>query len=72
MVDDWSEVCWENIDIEVMYFKYGFKKEDIKLIVEVVVEEVIVNFLVENVIMFNFMGMVIFDMFIVNNYYKLV
>ena len=71
VVDDWSEVCRENTDIEAMHLKYGLKKEDTKSIAEVVVEEAIANFPVENAIMFNPMGMAIFDMSIANNYYKL-
>ena len=70
VVDDWSEVCRENTDIEAMHIKYGLKKENTKSIGDVVVEDAIASFPVENAVMFNPMGMAIFDMAIANNYYK--
>jgi ornithine cyclodeaminase len=70
VVDDWDEVCRENTDIENMYMNGGLVRED-----TIPIDEFICNdsFLSENedvVVMFNPMGMAVFDIAIGGYYYS--
>lgn len=70
IVDDWEEVCRENTDIEAFHLANGLQENGVKT-----VEDVLTNYLVslpENQpIMFNPMGMAVFDMAIANHYINL-
>lgn len=70
VVDDWDEVCRENTDIENMHKEYGLKKEDIHTLADVVCRNFINDLPQETPIMFNPMGMGIFDIAI-GNYYSI-
>jgi 2,3-diaminopropionate biosynthesis protein SbnB len=61
IVDDWDEVCRENTDIENMHRKKGLQKEDTKSIIDVVCGDCLKEFAPDESIMFNPMGMAVFD-----------
>lgn len=67
IIDDWEEVCRENTDIEIFHKEHGLKKEKVKSISEVIEDD---NFFkTGNSIMFNPMGMAIFDLAIGKYYF---
>ncbi|HVI43714.1 MAG TPA: 2,3-diaminopropionate biosynthesis protein SbnB [Chitinophaga sp.] len=61
IVDDWDEVCRENTDIEVMHKTKGLKKEDTLSLVDLVCDRKLENAGADDVVMFNPMGMAVFD-----------
>jgi len=61
IVDDWEEICREKTDIEMMHLERGLKEEDTKSIVDVVCKDVMSSYAPEEAIMFNPMGMAVFD-----------
>lgn len=61
IVDHWEEVCRENTDIELMHKNKGLRKEDTKSMVDVVCNQCLNNYAIEETIMFNPMGMSSFD-----------
>lgn len=69
IVDDWEEVCREKTDIETMHLERGLQKEDTKSITDVVVRNAIKEFPTDKAILFNPMGMAIFDVAIATYYY---
>lgn len=70
IVDDWEEVCRENTDIEMMYKEKQLMKEETKSIVDVVCNNCIRSYRGDQTIMFNPMGMGIFDMATAFYYYN--
>ncbi|MFD2587082.1 2,3-diaminopropionate biosynthesis protein SbnB [Croceitalea marina] len=67
IVDDWEEICRENTDIELMHLEHGLQKEDVFNIYDDF-ESKLTD--VDNkIIMFNPMGMAVFDMAISQDYY---
>ncbi|NRR00834.1 2,3-diaminopropionate biosynthesis protein SbnB [Brevibacillus sp. RS1.1] len=70
IVDDWTEVCRENTDIEIMHLERGLQKEDTKSITDIVCLDQMKEFPQDEPIMFNPMGMAIFDIAIAAYYYK--
>lgn len=60
VVDDWEEVCRENTDIEVMHKTKGLTKSGTLSLVDVICGDKLQN-AVEEVVMFNPMGMAVFD-----------
>ncbi|TCP67310.1 2,3-diaminopropionate biosynthesis protein SbnB [Baia soyae] len=71
IVDDWEEVCRENTDIEVMHHERNLQKEDTYSIVDVVCHDAMNKLPAEQAVLFNPMGMAIFDVAIATYYYKL-
>ena len=61
IVDDWVEVCREKTDIEMMHKERGLKEEDTKSIVDVVCNNCLPAYPKAEAIMFNPMGMAVFD-----------
>lgn len=61
IVDDWEEVCREKTDIEMMHIEKGLKKEDTKSITDVVCNNCLADYPADESIMFNPMGMGVFD-----------
>lgn len=61
IVDDWEEVCREKTDIEMMHKDKGLNKEDTKSIVDVVARNCLADYPKDEAIMFNPMGMAVFD-----------
>lgn len=68
IVDDWEEVCRENTDVEKMHLKKGLQKSDTNSIVDVI-DNCIDHYPRQCPIMFNPMGMAVFDIAIANYYY---
>ncbi len=61
IVDDWEECCREKTDLEMMHLNRGLQEEDTKSIGDVVVNDCMADYPAEEVVMFNPMGMAIFD-----------
>jgi len=70
IVDNWDEVCRENTDIEIMHKEKGLKKEDVKDIIDVVCRDFLKTIEKNKVVMFNPMGMGVFDIAIGQYYYN--
>jgi len=68
IVDDWDEICREKTDIEMMHLEKGLQKEQTKSIIDMVVNNCMNSYSDELPIMFNPMGMAVFDM-AVGGYY---
>jgi 2,3-diaminopropionate biosynthesis protein SbnB len=62
IVDDWDEICREQTDIEMMHLEKGLEERDTKSIVDMVVGNCMADYPAEAPIMFNPMGMAVFDM----------
>lgn len=69
IVDDWEEVCRENTDVEKMHQMLGLNKEDTVSIGDVMCNGALNDVTREDVIMFNPMGMAIFDVAIAKFFY---
>ncbi|MEQ9657769.1 2,3-diaminopropionate biosynthesis protein SbnB, partial [Fulvivirga sp.] len=61
IVDDWEEVCRENTDIERFHIVKGLEKSAVFSITDVVINSCFAGFEDQQPIMFNPMGMAIFD-----------
>lgn len=70
IVDNWNEVCRENTDVEMFHKVNGLTENGVKLM-----QDVLNDFLKilddDQAIMFNPMGMAVFDMAIANHYLSL-
>lgn len=62
IVDNWEEVCREKTDIEMLHIEKGLRAEDTKSIIDVVMNHCMKDYAEDNPIMFNPMGMAVFDM----------
>lgn len=61
IVDDWDEVCREKTDIEMMNIEKGLSAEGTKSIIDVVEGNCMSQYAQDETIMFNPMGMAVFD-----------
>lgn len=61
IVDNWEEVCREKTDIEMLHLEKGLQAKDTRSIVDVVVNQCMQDYTESVPIMFNPMGMAIFD-----------
>ncbi|HUJ09752.1 MAG TPA: 2,3-diaminopropionate biosynthesis protein SbnB [Verrucomicrobiae bacterium] len=61
IVDDWEEVCREKTDIEMMHKERGLQAKDTKSIVDVVCKNCMASYPKDEAVMFNPMGMGVFD-----------
>ena len=61
IVDDWEECCREKTDLEMMHLDRGLMEQDTKSIVDVVIHNCMADYPAEEAVMFNPMGMAIFD-----------
>lgn len=61
IVDSWEEVCRENTDIELLSLKCGLQKKQVYTIEDIVCNELLENMDIKQTIMFNPMGMAIYD-----------
>lgn len=68
-VDDWEEVNREKTDIEMMHIHKGLQEKDTYSIVDMVVGNKFSNHARETPLMFNPMGMAVFDIAIGSYYY---
>lgn len=71
IVDDWEEVCREKTDIEILHKEEGLQKEHTRSIVDVVCENALEKYASDQTIMFNPMGMAVFDIAMGVYYYNL-
>lgn len=71
IVDNWEEVCREDTDIETFHKVKGLEKSDTKSIVDIVVNNCLKSYEKNDPIMFNPMGMAIFDIAIAKYYFDL-
>lgn len=62
IVDDWEECCREKTDVEMMHLNRGLQEKDTKSIGDVVVNQCMKEYPADEPVMFNPMGMAIFDM----------
>ncbi len=62
IVDDWEEVCREKTDVEMMHLDKGLLEEGTKSIVDMVTGDCMKDYAADQPIMFNPMGMAVFDM----------
>ena len=69
IVDNWDEVCRENTDVENMHIKLGLQKEDTISINQALVGDGLYGVCKNDTVMFNPMGMAIFDMAIGKMFY---
>ncbi|MGO4294960.1 2,3-diaminopropionate biosynthesis protein SbnB [Chitinophaga sp. RAB17] len=69
IVDDWEEVCRQNTDIENMHKVMGLEKQDTLSIADIVCKDALSG-KDDAVIMFNPMGMAIFDIAVGGYYYQ--
>lgn len=68
IVDEWGEVCRENTDIEIFHKEKGLLEEQVRSIDDIVVHNIIDSYPVDMPVMFNPMGMAIFDIAIAKYY----
>jgi len=71
IVDNWEEVCRENTDIEVFHKVNGLQKTDVKEIQDVFTKDFFASLNEDQPVMFNPMGMAVFDIAMADNYLKL-
>ncbi|AXG72413.1 delta(1)-pyrroline-2-carboxylate reductase [Kordia sp. SMS9] len=71
IVDDWDEVCRENTDIEMFHKTNQLQREDVVQIHDLLTEDYFASLDKDQAIMFNPMGMAIFDIAMANNFLKL-
>jgi ornithine cyclodeaminase len=70
VVDNWEEVCREKTDIEMMHLEKGLQKEDTASITDIIKDDFFAGFDNRSAIMFNPMGMAVFDIAIGALYYQ--
>lgn len=70
LVDDWEEVCREKTDIEMMHLDQGLQEADTLDLVDVFCKGKLDDLQQGEVVMFNPMGMAIFDIAIGAYYYE--
>lgn len=71
IVDDWDEVCRENTDVEMFHKTNGLQRQDAVQIQDILKEGYFTSLDKDQAIMFNPMGMAVFDIAMANNYLKL-
>ncbi|OFX86565.1 MAG: 2,3-diaminopropionate biosynthesis protein SbnB [Bacteroidetes bacterium GWF2_33_16] len=71
IVDDWEEVCREKTDIENMHLEKGLNKAQTFSICDIVMNNLYEPFINKNPILFNPMGMAVFDIAMGAYYYNL-
>jgi N-[(2S)-2-amino-2-carboxyethyl]-L-glutamate dehydrogenase len=71
IVDDWDEVCRERTDIEMMNLEKGLVKTKTKSIKDIVQHDCLSNYPTDAAILFNPMGMAVFDIALGSFYHGL-
>lgn len=69
VVDDWDEVCRENTDIERMHFEQGLQRAHTHALSDLIQQKLMQSWDANSVIMFNPMGMAVFDICIAKYFY---
>ena len=70
IVDNWEEVCRERTDIEMLHQEKGLQKENTRSITDVLHDDCWSQYNAQSPVMFNPMGMAVFDIAIGNYYYQ--
>lgn len=70
VVDNWAEICREKTDIEMMHLHQGLLASDTWSLPEFVIQHRMREVAVHEVLMFNPMGMAVFDIAVANYYYQ--
>lgn len=70
LVDDWAEVCRENTDIELMHREYGLQEADTITLAEAVAGDRLADLRPRESVLFNPMGMAVFDIAVAGFYYR--
>jgi 2,3-diaminopropionate biosynthesis protein SbnB len=70
VVDEWAEVCREDTDIEVMHRMCGLEPKQTLSLAEVVLDGALRRVPDGAAVMFNPMGMAIFDIAVASHYYR--
>ncbi|MFH0854109.1 MAG: 2,3-diaminopropionate biosynthesis protein SbnB [bacterium] len=70
IVDDWNEVCRENTDIEMFHIEKGLEKKDTINITDIIYDNFSKKICLDETIMFNPMGMAVFDIATAVHYFK--
>jgi N-[(2S)-2-amino-2-carboxyethyl]-L-glutamate dehydrogenase len=71
IVDSWEEVCRENTDIEVFHKQKGLQKSDVREIQDILESVFFTSLDKSQAIMFNPMGMAVFDIAMANHFIRL-
>lgn len=71
VVDNWEEVCREKTDIEMMHIHKGLEKIDTRSIINVVKENCFQYYDFKSPVIFNPMGMAVFDIAMGKFYYQI-
>ena len=69
VVDDWDEVCRENTDIQLFHDVNGLQQENTTTMADVILDRALEGIPQSQPVMFNPMGMAIFDMAIAAYYH---
>jgi 2,3-diaminopropionate biosynthesis protein SbnB len=69
IVDDWDEVCRDNTDIEVAHKMHGLTRGHTRSMADIVCTDAVSGISPEATVMFNPMGLAIFDIAIAASYY---
>jgi N-[(2S)-2-amino-2-carboxyethyl]-L-glutamate dehydrogenase len=70
VVDDWDEICREDTDIERMHLEFGLQKSGSLSLAEMVGDGLLSLVDKQDTIMFNPMGMAVYDVAIASYYYN--
>jgi ornithine cyclodeaminase len=70
IVDDWEEICRERTDIEMMHKEVGLQKEDTRSFTSDGIKGLFSELHADDTIMFNPMGMAVFDIAVAHLYYQ--
>lgn len=70
IVDNWKEVCREGTDIERFSLEKGLDETMVKTITDIVCEDGFKDYDQDKTVMFNPMGMAVFDIALAEYYYK--
>jgi len=71
IVDDWDEVCRENTDVEIMHKEFGLSKEKTTTMYDILFGKKMCTMKTVP-IMFNPMGLAIFDIIVSHHYYQII
>lgn len=71
IVDNWEEICRENTDIELFHKTKGLQKTDVIEIQDVLTDDFSALFSNDQPVMFNPMGMAVFDIAMADRFIKL-
>lgn len=68
VVDDWTEVCRENTDVERLHLLYGLRRSDVLTLADIVCRDELSAFGRDEPVFFNPMGLATFDIAVAAHY----